>query len=245
MKKIRVLVFVFLLVCLGSVTAFAEDLAISTGAGYLKMAEELCTAYRADTGRKIQEMYGGNIGQVLAQIKAGSGVSVVLSDKGTLDDSKVGVKFDTVQPLGDTVLVLAWRKGITISSPADLEKPEIKSVCYPDPKAAIYGRAAANYLESSGLGKKIAGKVSQIATVPQVFSYLVTGEMDAGFVNRVVVRTGRDKIGGYLEISKGYPPIHMVAAVVQGASGNQEVKTFLAFLKTEKAKGIMKKHGVE
>jgi len=243
MKK--VLVFTLWLVCLVSTTAFAEDLALSTGAGYMKMTEELCAAYKADTGRKIQEMYGGNTGQVLAQIKAGSGVSIVISDKGTLDESKAGVKFETFQPLGNTVLVLAWRKGIRISSPADLEKAEVKSVCYPDPRAAIYGRAAVKFLESSGIGGRISGKVSQIATVPQVFSYLATGEMDAGFMNRVVVRAGKDKIGGSLEIPEGYPPIHMVAAVVQGTSGKPEVKAFLAFLKTEKAKWIMNKHGVE
>jgi molybdate transport system substrate-binding protein len=242
MKK--ALVFTLLLLCLVPSAAFAEDLAVSTGAGYMKMMEDLCAIYKADTGRNVQEMYGGNIGQVLSQIKAGSGVSVVVSDKGTLDESKTGVKFEVFHPLGSTVLVLAWRKGIKISSPADLEKTEIKSVCYPDPRAAIYGRAAAKFLETSGIGAKIAGKVSQIATVPQVFSYLTTGEMDAGFVNRVVVRAGKDKIGGSLEITGGYPPLNMVAAVVENSSGNQEVKAFLAFLKTEKAKGIMKTHGV-
>ncbi|MDD3250803.1 MAG: molybdate ABC transporter substrate-binding protein [Smithellaceae bacterium] len=223
---------------------FAEGLAISTGAGYMKMMEELCAGYKADTGKKVQEMYGGNIGQVLSQIKAGSGVSVVVSDKGTLEESKSGVKFKAFHPLGSTVLVLAWRKGMNISSPADLEKAEVKSVCYPDPKGAIYGRAAVKYLETSGLGAKIAGKVFQIATVPQIFSYLVTGEMDAGFVNRVMVRAGKDKIGGSLEIADGYPPLNMVAAVVENSAGNEEVKAFIAFLNTEKAKVIMKKHGV-
>ncbi len=100
------------------------------------------------------------------------------------------------------------------------------------------------YLETSGLGAKIAGKVFQIATVPQIFSYLVTGEMDAGFVNRVMVRAGKDKIGGSLEIADGYPPLNMVAAVVENSAGNEEVKAFIAFLNTEKAKVIMKKHGV-
>ncbi len=242
MKK--VLFFVLFLVCLVSSEAFAEDLAISTGAGLRKMTEELCVAYRADTGRKVQEMYGGNMGQILSQVKAGSGVSVVISDKGTLDASKAGVKFETFQPLGNTALVLAWRKGLRITSPADLEKAEIKSVCYPDPKAAIYGRAAAKFLESSGIGAKIAPKVAQIATVPQVFSYLATGEMDAGFINRVVARAGKDKLGGSLEIAEGYPPLHMVAAVVENASGNPEVQAFLAFLKTPKARQIMKKHGI-
>jgi hypothetical protein len=60
-------------------------------------------------------MYGGNIGQMLAQIEAGSGANIVISDKGTLDNVKSGVKFESFQPLGGTALVLAWRKGVKIS----------------------------------------------------------------------------------------------------------------------------------
>jgi len=225
-------------------SAFADGLAITTGAGYMKMSKELCAEYKAETGRNVQEMYGGNIGQMLAQIEAGSGVSVMISDKGALDAVKTNVKFEKYVPIGNTVLVLAWRKGLSLSSPSDLLKDNVKSVCYPDPKAAIYGRAASKFLESSGIGAKIAGKLSQVSTVPQVFSYLASGEMDAGFVNRVVVRAGAKDIGGSLEITEGYPPLNMVAAVVEGNSNNNEVKAFLAFLKTEKAKEILKKHGV-
>ena len=241
MKKIFL---ALILVSLSFSCAFAEGLAVTTGAGYMKMSQELCAAYKAETGNNVQEMYGGNIGQMLAQIEAGSGVSILISDKGTLDSAKTNVKFEEYLPLGNTVLVLAWRKGVSISSPSDLLKDNIKSVCYPDPKAAIYGHAASKFLESSGIGAKISGKLSQVSTVPQVFSYLVSGEMDAGFVNRVVVRAGAKDIGGYLEITEGYPQLNMVAAVVQGTQKNKEVKDFLAFLKTAKAKEILKKHGV-
>lgn len=242
MKK---LIFaLLLLISMAPQISGAENLAVSTGAGYMPMLQDLCAAYKADTGRAVQEMYGGNIGQILSQIKAGSGVSVVVSDKGTLDESNVGVKFEAYQPLGGTVLVLAWRKGIQLSSPADLEKAEVKSICYPDPKAAIYGRAATKFLESSGIGPKVAKKISQIASVPQVFSYLAAGEMDAGFVNRVVVRAGKDKLGGALEIADGYPPLNMVAAVVENGARNPEAKAFLTFLNSGKAKEILNKHGV-
>lgn len=240
MKKF---VLALLLAALLASAAFAGGASVTTGAGYMKMAQELCAAYKAETGKTVQEMYGGNIGQMLAQIEAGSGANIVISDKGTLDNVKSGVKFESFQPLGGTALVLAWRKGVKISAPADLEKPEIKSVCYPDPKAAIYGRAAAKFLETSGLGVRIKDKVSQVSTVPQVFGYLASGEMDAGFVNRVAVRSGAAKIGGSLEITEGYAPINMVATVVQGQSG-PEVRDFLDFLKTEKAKEILKKQGV-
>ncbi|MDD4160795.1 MAG: molybdate ABC transporter substrate-binding protein [Synergistaceae bacterium] len=241
MKKIAA--SLFLLIMMVS-AAFAEDVSVTTGAGYMKMAKELCAAYKEMSGRNVQEMYGGNVGQQLAQIEAGSGVNVIISDIGTLDSAKTNVKFDTFVPIGKTVLVLAWRKGISLSSPNDLLSDNVKSVCYPDPKAAIYGRAAASFLKSSGIEAKIPDKISQMSTVPQVFSYLVSGEMDAGFVNRVVVRAGKEKIGGFLEIENGYPPLNMVAAVVKGEQSNPEVKSFIDFLKTEKGKAILKKHGV-
>ena len=239
-KLVMALLFLALLVS----AAFAGDVAVTTGAGYMKMSQELCAAYKAESGKNVQEMYGGNIGQMLAQIESGSDVSIVISDKGALDNAKTKVKFESYQPLGGTVLVLAWRKGLDIKTPSDLEKAEVKSVCYPDPKAAIYGRAAAKFLETSGLGAKIKDKLSQVSTVPQVFGYLTSGEMDAGFVNRVVVRAGAAKIGGSLEIAKGYPPLNMVAAVVSGDGARAEVKDFLAFLGTAKGKEILKKHGV-
>ena len=241
MKKIALSLF-FLAIMVS--VAFAGELSVTTGAGYTQMVKELCAAYKEASGKNIQEMYGGNIGQQLAQIEAGSGVNIMITDKGTLEDAKTNVKFDTFVPLGKTVLVLAWRKGLSLSSPYDLLFDDVKSVCFPDPKAAIYGRAALAFLESSGIKNKISDKISQVSTVPQVFSYLVSGEMDAGFVNRVVVRSGGEKIGGFLEIENGYPPLNMVAAVVKGQHAKPEVKNYLDFLKTEKGKEILKKHGV-
>lgn len=53
-----------------SLSAFtvAGETRITTGAGYQKMLEQLCEAYRQEGGG-IEEMYGGNIGQMLTQIK--------------------------------------------------------------------------------------------------------------------------------------------------------------------------------
>ena len=242
MKRLLTALLVLLVFC---AEARAATPAVTTGAGYMKMVQELAAAYKSDTGKQVQEVYGGNIGQMLAQIEAGNGVNVVISDKGALKTAKSDVRIAKMQPLGATVLVLAWRKGIELSSPNDLTGDKVKSVAYPDPKAAIYGRAAAKYLETTGLGAKIAPKVSQVSTVPQVFSYLVSGEMDAGFVNRVVARAGKDKIGGSLEIPSGYPPIEMVAAVVEGAENDPAVADFLKFLGGNRAGAIKKKHGVQ
>lgn len=224
-------------------SAVAAEAVVTTGVGYKKMLEALCEAYRQQGGT-VEEMYGGNIGQMLAQIEQGSGATIVVNDRGTLDEVASNVEFEHYEDIGGTVLVLAWRKGVELTAPGDLEKPEIERVCHADPKAAIYGRAAAKFLESSGIGANIAAKLSVVSTVPQVFAYLVSGDMDAGFVNRVVVRNGADKIGGSLEIESGYPPLNVVAAVVKGHADDPETVKFLEFLRSPEAREILKKNGV-
>ena len=76
------------------------------------MVEELGKAYR-ESGGALKEMYGDPIGQVLVQIKQGSGADVVISDRGALEAASQGLEFGRIEPLGDTVLVLAWRKGLS------------------------------------------------------------------------------------------------------------------------------------
>ena len=101
--------------------ALAETPAVTTGAGYKKMVEQVGALYREKSGKPLTEMYGGAIGPILEQIKAGSGASVVVSDKATLEASDV--PFASFQPLGEAVLVLAWKKGIDIKSVDDLRTP--------------------------------------------------------------------------------------------------------------------------
>ena len=100
------------------------------------------------------------------------------------------------------------------------------------------------FLKSSGIGKNIEGKLSVVSTVPQVFAYLSSGEMDAGFVNRVMVKSGGDKLGGWIEITEGYQSLDMIASVFAGRSSNPAVGGFMKFLKTPEAKAIIKKFGI-
>lgn len=221
----------------------AAEVKVTTGAGYKKMVEELSEAYR-QKGGEITGIYGGHIGQMLMQIKQGSGASVVISDRATLEESSQGVEFEIFEELGGTPLVLAWRKGIVIEKPEDLLLPAVESVCYPDGKAAIYGRAAVNFLASSGIGGKIKDKLAEVSSVPQVMAYLTSGEMDAGFVNRVMIVNGGDKLGGSMELNEGYPPLDMVAAVLKGEGDNAGVRDFLEFLRSDSGKAILKKNGI-
>lgn len=241
--KIKTLLLTSLAAALAASGANAA-VTVTTGAGYVKMVEALADAYRADTGREINTAFGGNIGQMLAQIQSGSAVNVVISDKTSLQKFTKQLAAEPAADLGTTPLMLVWKKGLSLKSPEDLAKPDVKSVAYPDPKAAIYGRAADEFLKKSGLGEKIAAKVNVVSTVPQVFSYVSAGEMDAGFLNLLAAKQGEKKLGGMLAVESGYTPIAMTAQPVKSEAADEDVKAFLDYLASPKVDPILKKFGV-
>lgn len=225
-----------------AVSAGAEPPAVTTGLGYKPMVQELCALYAQKSGQKPVEMYNGNIGQMLEQIRAGNGASVVVSDRATLESSNVA--FAEFRPLGRAVLMLAWKKGVDIRDPADLKKPEIGSIGYPDAKAAIYGKAAVAFMKGNGLYEELQPRLTMFSTVPQVFSYLVSGNLDAAFVNEALIRKQGGKIGGWMELDKGYEPLFLVAGVVRGHENDPDVKAFLDFLGSPEAKAVCVKNNL-
>ena len=115
----------------------------------------------------------------------------------------------------------------------------------PDPEKAIYGKAASQYLEKSGLQKTVAGKLLVVATVPQVTTYLLSGEVDAGFVNRTDVMDLGEAIGGYLEIDPTqYAPIAIGAERLAEAKNPAGARAFAAFLAGDAARALAVKYGL-
>lgn len=225
--------------------AAQAQVTVTTGGGYIKMVEALTVQYEKDTGAKVEKAFGGNIGQMLAQVESGSPVTVVISDATSLKKFTKALNADAGVRLGDTPLILIWRKGLTLASPEDLTSDAVKRVAMPDPKAAVYGRAAKEYLDGFGLAEKIAGKLNVVSMVPQVMSYVSRAEMDAGFVNLLAARQGKDKIGGFVAVKEGYEPIRMTAQPVKGAAGEaDDVKAFLTWLGSPKADAVLEKFGV-
>ena len=64
--------------------AAQAQVTVTTGGGYIKMVEALTAQYEKDTGAKVEKAFGGNIGQMLAQVESGSPVTVVISDATSL-----------------------------------------------------------------------------------------------------------------------------------------------------------------
>lgn len=237
----RIVLTLALVLCLAG-NAMAENLLIASGAGYKKLVTDLAAAFQKESGIK-PELSFGNMGQVTSQAKAGGVIDVVIGEKGFLESA--GLSFAGSAEIGRGILVLAWPKGKTLTAATDVAKPEIKRLAMPDPKKAIYGRAASQFLKSAGLTQKVADKLLVVATVPQVTTYIVSGEVDAGFVNLTDVMGLGNSIGGFLKVDQPqYAPIVIVAETLSEAPNAATAKKFSAFLATPAAKAIAQKHGM-
>ncbi|MDX9788079.1 MAG: molybdate ABC transporter substrate-binding protein [Desulfobacterales bacterium] len=223
--------------------AATETLTLGAGAGYRRMLVEILKGYEQKTGRKIDQVYG-HMGQIVMQAKAAESIGITVGELSFLNSS--GLEFADFMALGQGVLVLAYSKNVTLRSPEDLNKPEIEKIAIPNGKQAIYGRAAFEFLQKTGLLGKIQNKIITVATLPQVSSYLISKDAEAGFINITDAIYIKNKIGGWVVVDKTrYNPIYLVIGVLKGCEGKPEIRQFLDFMTTDHETGeILKRAGV-
>lgn len=218
----------------------ADSLLITSGAGYKTVVEALATAFTTESGVPVERIYG-NMAQIMGQAQNSGKVDLVVGEESFVHASSLPL--DDATPMGVGRLVLAWPKGKP--EPSDLKAPAVGRIAIAEPKKAIYGKAAMEYLERSGQHAALKDKVLIVGTVPQVFTYLSTGEVDAGFLNLTQVLTVKEQLGGYRELDAAlYAPIAITCFQLKTAPNSAAATDFARFLGSEKAKSILAAHGL-
>lgn len=232
-----------LMVCLCCVGTLlnAQNLKIAVGAGYKKPVSEVLKAYEAQHA-PVDAMYG-NMAQIFAHAKQGD-VALVIGDKKFLDKQKE-LSFKGYQMLGLGKAVIVYAKGLSLAKPEDIASASVQNVAIPEPKKAIYGDAAMEFLTNAKLYETIKERLVVVATVPQVATYVSTHEVDAGIVNLTEALSAGEKIGGFIEIpSTLYTPIEIVSGTLDACLENKACASLGAFFSSPEAKAIFAKYGL-
>ncbi len=239
----RHFIILSLMLSLSQSLAFAETLTLAAGAGYKRPVTEIIRAYESSGGAKIDQIYG-NMGQVTMQAKGSGTVAFVVGEENFLKSS--GLPFVSFQSLGEGILVIAFGKGVKLGGQEDLLTSNVTKIALPDERRAIYGKAAKEFLRKTGLMDKLEKKLLVVATVPQVSAYLISGEVEAGFINLTDAVYIKDRIGGYLTPEKTmYSPIRIVLGVLKGYEDKADTKKFVDFVNTNPGvKAIIEKAGM-
>lgn len=219
-----------------------ETLNIAAGAGYKRLTEQVCSVFTAKTGIQVQQVFG-NMGQIVPQVKEGGNFDFVLGDKSHLESTDLAFSGEYVLGKGKLVAVVA--KGSAIASLKDLTSQSASRIAIADSKKAIYGHAATEYLTKTGVWDQIQPKLLIVGTVPQVSAYVVSGEVDIGFINLTEALAIEQKIGRMLPVDEGlYSPVLIVAKRLQQSQHGKAAEAFLSFMQTDEAVALIKQHGL-
>jgi molybdate transport system substrate-binding protein len=248
MKKINstaikaLVAFIFLT---GATVLSARPVMVASVAGYKKPVTEIMSLFEKKTGIKTNGVFGNHM-MVMEQAKRSGEVNLVIADRKIIGEMSRSLQFAEKRSLGEGVLVLAYGRGVDLKNPEDLATERVKSLFMPQNIKTIYGTAGFETLKSYGYSEKLRAKITEVATMPQIIQYLITGEADAGFVNLTEAMANRDRLGGYVIIPAGkYNKIIIEAAILKGSEKNPETVKFMDFLETPEAKAILKKHGLK
>ena len=217
----------------------SSEIVIASGAGYKRPVNELIAKYQELSGEKINAIYG-NMQQISEQIKHSDKISIFIGDESFI--KKLGIKHTDRSEMGKGALMLVFVK--PNQSVESLKDADVKKIGIPDLKKAVYRKAGSEFLKSSKLDEKLKDKLVVLQTVPQVSSYLLSGDIDAGFINKTDYLGIKDKVGTAIEIDgKLSNPIKILAVQIEGRD-TKESKKLLEFLSSKEAREILVKYGL-
>ena len=235
----KLILYVALLVLCssGALSGEKEDIYIVSGAGYKAPVNEVISLYEKETGEKVNGVFG-NMKMITTYVKQSGDVSLIIGDKNFIAKSKIELKRNV--KIGDGKLLLVYQAILDIKNVKDLANDSVKRIGIPDPKKAIYGKAAVELLKAAGIYDKVKAKLIVLKTVPQVSSYLKSSDIDVGLINMTdYVKIENKKLRSLDIDSSMYDEIVIQAGLIQ-----ERAAGFFNYIKSEKAKVIFNKYGL-
>ncbi len=214
-----------------------EGIYLVAGAGYKSPVLDIIKLFEKSSGEKINAVFG-NMKMVTTYVKQSADVSLIIGDSRFI--KKSGIQLQDTLDIGTGRLLMVYQSGLNIKNINELKSAEIQRIGIPDPKKAIYGKAAVEFLKASGLYEAVKDKLLILKTVPQVSAYLKSGDIDVGLINVTdYVKLQSDKLKT-LEIDQGfYNKITIQAGLINNSGQN-----FFKFLESTAAKKIFTEYGL-
>ena len=225
----------------------ADEIVVAAAANLTDAFGELGKRFTARTGVKVTNSFGATA-DLAKQIENGAPFDVFasadvehlegLARKGLIADSPRGV-----YARGRLVLWLPEGSKASVNRVEDLAGESVSKVAIAKPDVAPYGRAAVESLNALGLWAKVEPKVVYSQSVAQAKQFAASGNADAAFIPRSLVREGE---GRALEIDgRLHAPIDQAVGVVSASKRQEAARRFVEFLLSEEGQSVLKTFGYD
>ncbi len=225
----------------------AEEIIVSAAVSLTDALKEIGKAYESKSKNRVRFNFGASP-ELARQIDEGAPVDLFFS--ADLEKMDILVKKGRIDPAtrrnllsNQLVLVVPSDSKLTVRSPKDLLRPEIKRIALAQPETVPVGIYSRRYLESEGLWERAASKIVPVLDVRATLAAVESGNVDAGFVYKTDAAISKKvKVVYEVAMDKG-PKILYPVAVIRESKRKETARDFLQFVYGKSGKSTFEKYG--
>lgn len=238
------------LALLGGSALHAEEVTVAVAANFSAPVQKIATAFAAATGHKATVVVGST-GKLYAQIKNGAPFQVLLSadDETPTRLGKEGAGVAASQFTYATGRLVLWsRQANLVDAKGDvLRGNAFAHLAIADPKLAPYGAAAVEVMGKLGLQAGVQSRLVQGESIGQAFQFVHTGNAELGFValSQVMVDGKISEGSAWVVPANLHTPLRQDAIVLNAGKDSAAAAAFMAFLRSDAAKTVIRGFGYE
>lgn len=221
-----------------------SEIVVAAAASLTDAFNELGGRFTAKTGIRVTFSYGAT-GDLARQIESGAPFDVFAS----ADEAHINklIEKNLLQSESRAVfargrLVLWWARDKNgFALPEEVAGASVKRIAIAKPDVAPYGRAAVESLKTLNVWEQVEPKVVYAQTVAQAKQFAATGNADAAFIPRALVKAGD---GGFVEVDEDlHAPITHTIAVIVETKRARAARLFVEFVMSEEGQTLLEKYG--
>lgn len=239
-----------ILACLFSAGVMADEIQVAVAANFTAPMQQIAAEFEKETGHKPVLSFGAT-GKFYSQITNGAPFEVFLSA-----DDETPAKLEKEQfAVAGTRFTYAIGKLVLWSAKDNyvdgkgevLKNGDYKHLSLANPKTAPYGAAAIETLKQLNLLDSLQAKIVQGENISQAHQFISTGNAELGFVAlSQVFKNGKLSSGSaWIVPEKFYTPIRQDAVVLAKGKSKAAATALVDYLKSEKARGIIRSYGYD
>jgi molybdate transport system substrate-binding protein len=224
-----------------------EEITVAAAANLTDAFGEIGRRFTARTGIRVVNSFGSTA-NLARQVENGAPFDVFASaDVSHVDElARKGLLTDgtrAVYARGRLVLWLPPGRDASVNRVEDLAGDAVKRVAIAKPDVAPYGQAAVESLRALNVWEKVEPKVVYSENVAEAKQFASSGNADAAFIPRALVKEGE---GRAIDVDESlHAPIDQAMAVVRASRRQAAAWRFVEFVTGEEGQSVLKSFGYD
>jgi molybdate transport system substrate-binding protein len=227
--------------------ASGEEIIVAAAANLTDAFGEVGRRFTARTGVRVTYSFGATA-DLAKQIEGGAPFDVFASaDVARVDELvQKGLLFEDTRAVyarGRLVLWIPPGGRAQVGRIEDLAGAGVTRVALAKPDAAPYGRAAVESLRALKLWEAVEPKVVYSQSVAQAKQFAASGNADAAFLPRSLVKEGE---GTAFDVEASlHAPLNQALGVVRASGKQDAARSFVEFVLGDEGQAVLKSFGYD